>query len=97
MQTVNIGGFMFETYLLNTKFNDVPGIYVIYTSQKWLDVGETDKIGQRITSHERKDCWIANAGNLPINVAFHYESSQSQRVNIESSLRKTLNPTCGDK
>ena len=70
MQTVNISGYTFETYPLNTDFNDVSGIYAIYTSQKWLDVGETDKLGQRIISHERRNCWINNAGGLPISLAF---------------------------
>lgn len=97
MQTVNINGYIFEAYSLNVGFNDVPGIYVIYTSQKWLDVGETDKLGQRIPSHERRNCWISNAGGLPISLAFLYVESQNQRFNIEASLRGLLSPTCGDK
>lgn len=95
MQTANINGYTFETYSLNIGFNDVPGVYVIYTSQKWLDVGETDKLGQRIPSHERRNCWINNAGSLPISLAFLYVESQNQRLNIEASLRNSLNPTCG--
>ena len=97
MQNVNINSYTFEVYPLNTSFNDVPGIYVICTSQKWLDVGETDKLGQRIPSHERRNCWINNAGGLPINLAFLYVESQDQRLNIEVSLRNSLNPTCGDR
>ena len=97
MQTVNINGYIFEAYTLNTSFTDVPGVYVIYTRQKWLDVGETDKLGQRIPSHERRNCWVNNADKLPINLAFLYVGSQTQRFNIEASLRKTLNPTCGEK
>ena len=97
MQTVNINGYTFESYSLNTGFNDVPGIYVIYTSQKWLDVGETDKLGQRIPKHERRNCWISNAGGLPISLAFLYVVSQTQRASIEASLRTALNPTCGEK
>jgi len=97
MQTVNISGYTFESYPINTDFNDVPGVYAIYTSQSWLDVGETDKLGQRIPSHERRNCWINNAGGQPINLAFLYVGSQTQRFSIESNLRTALNPTCGEK
>lgn len=97
MQTVNINGSTFETYPLNTNFNDVPGVYVIYTSQKWLDVGETDKLGQRIPTHERRNCWVNNAGGLPINLAFLSVESQAQRLSMESNFRNSLNPTCGDQ
>lgn len=97
MQPVNINGYTFEAYPLNTNFNNVPGLYVIYTSQKWLDVGETDKLGQRIPSHERRNCWVSNANGLPISLAFLYVESQNQRFNIEVALRGSLNPTCGEK
>lgn len=97
MQTVNINGYTFEAYSLNSGFNNVPGVYIIYTSQKWLDVGETDELGKRIPSHERRNCWVNNAGGLPINLAFLYVEPQNQRFNIEASLRNSLNPTCGEK
>lgn len=97
MQPVNINGSTFESYPLNTSFNDVPGVYVIYTSQRWLDVGETDKLGQRIPSHERRDGWMNNASGLPINIAFLRIESQSRRLSIESNLRNSLNPICGSR
>lgn len=46
---VKIQNYNFQgPFSLNTLLNEVAGIYVIYTSQNWLDVGETDKLGQEL-------------------------------------------------
>lgn len=79
------------------NFNEVPGIYVIYTSQNWLDVGETDKLKSRITNHERKSDWIQYSNGLPIWLAFLYENNSQERIVIESNLRSSLSPLCGEK
>jgi len=95
---MNIRGYNFEgPWLLGQSFNDVPGIYVIYTSQQWLDVGETDKLGSRLNgeNHERKPQWISNSGQLPINIAFLRVDGASLRLSIESRLRLLLSPICG--
>jgi len=97
---VKISGYDFEgPWILGTNFNDVPGIYAVYTSQSWLDVGETDKLGTRINNnnHERKPAWVRNANGLPINIAFLGVSDAQQRLQIESSLRTILQPICGDR
>lgn len=87
------GGFPLET----TKFSEVACVYAIYTNDTWLEVGETDQLGTRISGHERKACWQKNAGSVPIYVAVHQESNQQTRLAIESYLRSQLNPMCGDK
>jgi len=53
MQIINIEGYQFESdYPLNsTRFNEVACVYVISTGQRWLDVGETDRLGTRLSSH----------------------------------------------
>ena len=81
------------------NFNDVPGIYVVFTSQVWLDVGETDKLGQRINgdNHERKLQWLNRAAGGQIQIAFLRVPDQQQRLTIESSLRQSLRPLCGDR
>jgi len=96
----DIFGYRFsEPYPLGTEFTDVPCVYAVYTNKKWLDVGETDKLGSRINNdnHERKPCWIANAEGKNIWIIFLIESDQQKRLNIEADLRSKMNPTCGEK
>lgn len=97
---MNIQGYYFEgPWVLGQVFNDVSGIYVVYTNAKWLDVGETDKLGNRINgdNHERKPDWIRNADQGQINIAFLKELNLENRLKIESHLRSVLNPCCGDR
>lgn len=97
---MNIQGYNFEgPWLLGTNFNDVPGVYVIFTGQICLDVGETDKLGNRINgdNHERKPQWLVRAGGGQIQIAFLNIPDQQRRLAIESSLRLALRPLCGDK
>lgn len=99
MKLINIEGYEFESdYPLSlTKFNEVPAVYVISTSQNWLDVGETDQLGTRLSNHERKPSWIRCANGLPIYVSVHQEPNLQTRLSIESFLRTRLNPMCGDR
>lgn len=98
MTITNIQGYQFEQgYTVATKFNNVAAVYVIYTNQIWLDVGETDELGTRMAGHERKPDWIRNAGLLPIYVAVYREDNYQTRLTIESDLRSKLGPRCGDR
>ena len=98
MQTSMILGVQFECYPLETtKFNEVAGVYVISTSQRWIDVGETDRLGSRLASHERKPCWNRNSNNQTLWVNFKQINNQQERLNFEYKLRQNLNPTCGDR
>lgn len=99
MTLTNIGGYQFEQGypLITTTFNDIAAVYVIYTNQLWLDIGETDQLETRISEHERRPCWQRNAGTLPVYVAVHPEANQQTRLLVESYLRSQLKPTCGDK
>ena len=95
---VKIQNYNFQgPFSLNSSFNEVAGVYVIYTSQNWLDVGETDKLASRISSHERRPEWLGNANGLPIWLAFLGVSNSQQRLQIESELRNSLSPLCGEK
>ena len=97
---MNIGGYNFEgPWPLGQSFIDVPGVYVVYTSRQWLDVGETDKLGSRINgeNHERKPQWISTSGGLPIGIAFLGVDTPKVRLAIESLLRSSLKPVCGER
>lgn len=95
----NVKGYQFEIgYSLNTTgFNNVSAVYLIYTSNRWLDIGETDKLGNRLENHERKGCWEKNSLGDLIYVGVHQEIDQNVRLNIEADLRSKLNPFCGIK
>ncbi len=100
MNKVSIQGYSFEgPWVLGQKFNDVPGIYAVYTNVVWLDIGETDKLGDRINgdNHERKPDWIRNSNGKQINIAFLRVEDSKKRLEIESYLRSVLNPVCGDR
>ena len=91
-------GLPFDTFRLEgTNFPDNPGVYVITTSQEWIDVGETDKLGQRLAIHERKPCWEKNSNNLTLWVNLKYIENQQERLNLESRIRQNLDFCCGDK
>lgn len=97
---MDIAGYNFEgPWLLGQDFNNVPGVYVIYNPRAWLDVGETDKLGQRINNnaHERQPQWISNSNTLQIYIAFLRMGDAQLRLTIESQLRQTLVPVCGEK
>jgi hypothetical protein len=95
---VKIQNYNFQgPFSINAKFNEVTGVYVIYTNQNWIDVGETDRLATRIDSHERKPEWLRNANGLPIWLAFLGISGFQQRLQIESELRNYLCPLCGEK
>lgn len=93
-------GVRFESYPLeSTNFNDVPGVYVISTSQKWIDVGQTDKLASRLANHERKPCWKRNSNNLTLWVNFKRIDSEQERLDLEAKLRQNLKPApiCGEE
>ena len=97
---MNISGYTFEgSWALGQEFNNVPGIYVIFTDQVWLDVGETDQLGNRINgeNHDRKPDWIRHSQQRQINIAFLREASSDARLRIEAHLRSVLNPVCGER
>lgn len=100
---MQIVGYNFEQpYVLRTTtFNDVAAVYVIYTvsngQTRWLDVGEASGLGERISGHDRKDCWLRNAQGNEIYVGVSQQQDEYTRKQIESDLRNKLRPLCGDR
>jgi predicted GIY-YIG superfamily endonuclease len=95
--SININGYSFEgPYpLATTSFNEVAGIYLISDVDKnYIDVGETDKLQTRMSSHERKDCWKRNAARL-VNVWFHHDTNKNSRLLKEKRIRDSHPFRCG--
>lgn len=103
MRKMQLLGYQFEQpYILRaTNFNNVSAVYVVYTvingKSVWLDAGETDKLGDRIPNHERKECWSTNSQGNEIYIAIMQVRDEFTRKNIEADLRNKLLPICGEK
>lgn len=99
---MQINGYSFEQpYTLITRFNNVSAIYVVYTVVSgrtvWLDVGETDKLGDRIANHDRKNCWLRQASSNKIYIGIKQEADEFTRRQVEADLRNQLLPLCGER
>lgn len=86
------GPFAFYSDLI-----DEPGIYVLVddslTSQRIVDVGESDKVRSRTNFHEREDCWKKMChGTLGIGAHYMPNSTEQQRRDIEPTIREEYGP-----
>lgn len=79
----------------------VAGIYTIWyhRGNGWaiLDIGEAADVRARILSHDRKECWRRTCVG-EVMFAAHYTPTldESARRRIESQLRATEPPPCGE-
>lgn len=91
---MEIQGYNFEgPYSTSTNFNAVAGVYLITTSSnKIIDVGETDNLKERIPNHERRQCWENNDAT---SLWFHHESNRENRLSKEKKIRLYYDPVCG--
>jgi len=63
-----------------------------------LDVGETGEIKTRIDGHERKEDWERQrSGTIVFAVYYTPGWSNQQRRDLESQIRDTYSPPCGDR
>jgi predicted GIY-YIG superfamily endonuclease len=93
---MNICGYIFSgPYNPDDRFSvSISAVYVIYDGNKVLDIGQTDDLNDRLSNHERKDCWERNKTGR-IDLYFLPESDQQKRLFIEKYIRTVLNPVCG--
>lgn len=92
--TITYEGYTFNgPFSINTSFNEVSGIYLITNINGTIvDVGETENLKERIPNHERRGCWEKNNG---VNLYFHHENNENQRLAKEKLFRSKSNPACG--
>ena len=80
----------------------IGGVYVILCRDEdsWtvLDVGESDNVKERVSNHERSDCWEENCADS-IYYAAHYMplSDEGERRQVEQEIRRLTNPPCGER
>jgi len=96
-------GYSFEGAFLNCdSLKNLPGIYVIWckSGENWkvLDVGESENVKERVCNHDRQDCWARNCnGTIYYSAVYFPDSSAEQRRVVESEIRTTTKPPCGDR
>ncbi len=99
---ITIDGYNFEgPYSTTASIRDSAGVYVIldYRSDgksHLLDVGESARMKTRLDNHERRPCWQRNSQGV-INYAVRYIQAQSERLRLESAIRKRYEPPCGER
>ena len=100
---INVGKYSFEgPYTSTDSLEDKSGIYTIhcYRENKYylIDVGESAKVKERVSNHDRKDCWKKNcSATLTVSVLYTPNLQQEGRMEIEQEIRKQYNPPCGEK
>lgn len=93
---IKIDEYEFEgLYDSTDELKNEAGIYIIACSDgkqfKVIDVGESDKIKNRIDTHDRKDCWKRNckSGNIEFGVLYTPDMREEERIKIEMGIRNS--------
>jgi len=99
--SIKIAGYSFGgPYSSPSTLYEDPGVYVILCktndSYKVLDVGESKNMRDRVTNHDRKDCWKKNCKGT-IVYAEMKEADEDKRRAIEKTIRDKKDPPCGEK
>lgn len=78
------------------------GVYVIWckSGDSWtvLDVGETADVKERVSQHDRANCWSRNcSGTIYYSATYTPNLHQAGRMEIEKMIRNSTNPPCGER
>jgi len=93
---IKICGYPFNDPLtIYDQFDDVPGVYVVFTNNTLLAVSAAKKIGQVIRRKKDHEAdWFYHADGYPINIAFLKVNNPRKRALIKEKLIKSLKPVC---
>ena len=76
-----------------------PGIYavMVWKDEDWrlLDMGESQNIVEKLSSHERKEEWSLYSKKKTRAYAGFYEEDAEKRHEIQEELRSKARPPCG--
>ena len=74
------------------------GVYVIWCEFRVLDVGEADDVRERVSNHDRADCWSQHcSGTIRYSATYTPNLQQSERIAIEQRIRILEHPPCGER
>lgn len=93
--------YSFNVYSLDSTFSEISAVYVVTKRSKSGDtyshsivyIGQTDNLKKRFENHHKQDCFDEQGANT---LCVHQESSEKQRLAIESDLIEAKNPRCND-
>jgi hypothetical protein len=88
-------GLPFETdYMLFAvdELDDIPSVYVIYTSKACLEIGETPRLRTHLEEHANTQKWIELSGGEDIFIAFHPDEDTRSRLDKVSYLVGKMRP-----
>lgn len=84
--------FEVEYPLFGYEFEELPGIYIIYTSKDCLEVGFTANLKMCLEEHEHTRDWVRLANELEILVAFHLDEDKESRKDKLVYLKEKMKP-----
>lgn len=94
-------GYQFDgAYPSLESLDSRSGVYVIWCNKGeiWtiLDVGEASNVKDRLSNHERADCWRRHcSGTIYYSATYTPNLQQPGRIAIEKRIRDLTNPPCG--
>lgn len=81
-----------EYMLFGCEFEESSGIYIVYTQEKFLDLGATTNFKTAIEEHEHTRDWIKNAEGKEVLVAFHLDEDPESREDKLLYLQGRMQP-----
>ncbi|MBA7482702.1 hypothetical protein ES705_08687 [subsurface metagenome] len=79
----------------------IAGVYVISCGDDMneiLDVGEAEDVRDRVSDHDRSDCWEHNCtGTIYYSVHYMPFSDENERRRVEQEIRRLTDPPCGER
>lgn len=104
---MRIGEIGFDEPCQESGLQDRPGIYVVLdefhdrhgrVTYYCIDVGESDQVLSRVSTHERARCWDDHIEGLrTFAVLYTDDQDDDSRKHVEEELRSSLSPPCGDR
>ena len=101
--SINIGNYTFEGPFADpASLKNASGVYSVLTrsngtdSYSVVDIGESGTVRDRVTSHDRDECWKRQKKAAGLAYAAYY-CDERTRLAVEQTLRTKYNPPCGDR
>ena len=94
--------YKFIVYSVETPFNNIEAVYTFTKrtadkdgrgTHKFLYIGETGELGDRIANHEKWSCVQQRGVNC---ICVHEDSDKSSRLRKEDDLLQGNNTPCND-
>jgi hypothetical protein len=101
--SITIGNYTFEGPFADpASLKNLSGVYSVLTratgndSYSVVDIGEAGAVRDRVTNHDRQDCWKRNKKQAGLSYTAYY-CDERTRLSVEKTLRAKYNPPCGDR